>query len=209
MFKRIILGLLILALLVILVFVMINKKDNLGEENLVVGRPNDDNQVVNDSGGVSASDRAIDRSDEFILIEKISFLEDEQEGGYTEATLYPSGYFLAYGQESGLGYQPMLDNGWHDVNTGSVSDKNAYQQIFTTALCMVKKFPQGIPQREMPHGIERRIWVEIGGERIAFYEDFMSDALYHLSAKILPIGDEEEPKDLLTRRFVVDEDCPE
>jgi len=51
-----------------------------------------------------------------VRIEAVVFREDEEEGGWEEATVYPAGFVRVEGEASHGGYRPRFADGWYAVN---------------------------------------------------------------------------------------------
>lgn len=71
-------------------------------------------------------------------IKSVSFTEQEEEGGWTTTTFYPSGYVKVEGRDSGRGYTVRLEQGWYKV-----ANTKELQTLFDEARVALNYNPNG------------------------------------------------------------------
>lgn len=103
-----------------------------------------------------------------ISVQSVSFNDQEEEGGWTTITFYPSGYAKVEGRESGRGYTMPLKEGWYKV-----PDTKKLQELFDEAGIALKSYPNGTPEEPgKPRAIPLEstfIGVASGNKTVAFY----------------------------------------
>jgi hypothetical protein len=101
-------------------------------------------------------------------VQSVSFNDQEEEGGWTTITFYPSGYAKVEGRESGRGYTMPLKEGWYKV-----PDTKKLQELFDEAGIALKSYPNGTPEEPGKARATRLestfVGVASGNKTVAFY----------------------------------------